>query len=175
MNPSRIRLLIYSALFAALTAVLAQISLPIGPVPISLATLAVMMCGLLLGWRYGLLAIACYLLLGVAGVPVFSGLRGGASALAGPTGGYLAGYLPYALLAGLTPWIGKGRFGGRCLMLALGTLSCYALGTAWFMLQSGNGLGASLALCVLPFLPGDAVKIALAAWLSPRLRKALRM
>lgn len=175
MNPSRIRLLVYCALFAALTAVCSQLSLPIGPVPISLGTFGVMLCGLLLGWRYGALSILCYVLLGLVGVPVFAGLRGGANVLAGATGGYIVGYLPYAALAGMPPFAGKDTFWGRCLMLALGTLVCYALGTAWFMVQSGNLLGASLSMCVLPFLPGDAAKIALAAFLAPRLRKALRI
>ena len=62
----------------------------------------------------------------------------------------------------------------RCVMLLLGTLACYVLGTGWFMYQSGRALGDSLTLCVLPFLPGDTAKIALAAFLAPRLRKALR-
>lgn len=172
---NRVRRLVYCALFAALTAVCAQLSLPIGPVPISLGTFGVMLCGLLLGWRYGALSILCYVLLGMVGVPVFAGLRGGAGVLAGATGGYIVGYLPYAALAGLPPLGGKDTFWGRCLLLTLGTLVCYALGTAWFMAQSGSSLGASLSMCVLPFLPGDAAKIALAAFLAPRLRKALRI
>ena len=173
LKNDKLRMLIYCALFAALTAVFAQLSLPIGPVPISLATFGVMMCGLLLGGRYGALSMLCYILLGLVGVPVFSGLRGGAGALVGATGGYIVGYLPYAILAGMQ-FFPRDSFGSRCVMLLLGTLACYVLGTGWFMYQSGRALGDSLTLCVLPFLPGDAAKIALAAFLAPRLRKALR-
>lgn len=169
-----VRHLVYCALFAALMAVLAQVSVPIGPVPISLATLGVMLCGLLLGWKYGLMAVAVYLLLGLAGAPVFAGLQGGAARLLGPTGGYLIGYLPYAALAG---WRGKEEkqaFLATCGKLLLGTAVCYVLGTAWFMHQSGRAIGDSLTLCVLPFLPGDGVKIAVCALLHPRLKQALK-
>ncbi len=167
------RKLMYCALLAALTAVCAWLVIPIGPVPISLSTFAVMLCGLLLGWKYGVIAVAVYILLGLAGVPVFTGFRA-AAALVGPTGGYIVGYLPYAALAGLPVPSLQNSFWGRCLLLALGTLVCYALGTAWFMYSSGRALAESLGLCVLPFLPGDAAKIALSAFLAPRLRKAIK-
>lgn len=172
MKTSRIETLVYCALFAALTAVFAQIVIPIQPVPISLATFAVMMCGLLLGWKYGALAVIVYILLGLVGVPVFAGFKNGAAALAGPTAGYIIGYIPYALLAGLAFPRFEKNFRGRCLLLAAGAVILYLLGTAWFMIQSGRGLWDSLSLCVLPFLPGDAAKIVLAALLAPRLRKA---
>ena len=169
-----VRLLVFSALFAALLAVCAWIAIPIGPVPISLATFAVMMCGLLLGWKYGLMAVAAYILLGLAGVPVFAQFRA-ASALVGPTGGYIIGYLPYVLLSGLAIPRLQRAFPGRCLLLVLGTLACYMLGTAWFIHATGRTLAESLGLCVLPFLPGDAVKILLAAFLAPRLRKTIKV
>lgn len=167
-------MLVFCALFAALTAVCAWIALPIGPVPISLATFAVMMCGLILGWKYGTIAIAVYILLGLVGVPVFANFKA-ASALMGPTGGYIVGYLPYAFLAGLAVPKLQEKFLGRCLLLLCGTVCCYTLGTAWFMHATGRGLAESMGLCVLPFLPGDAAKIALSAFLAPRLRKAIKM
>ena len=173
MKQSRTRVLCYCALFAALTGVCAQISLAVGPIPISMASLMVMLSGLLLGWQGGVISMGCYLLLGMCGVPVFSELRGGAAALIGPTGGYIIGYLPCALIAGLGFW--DSGIWPRCLRLVLATLALYALGTGWFMLQSGNSLAASMSLCVLPFLPGDAIKILLSAWLTPRLKKALKL
>ena len=169
---TRLLTLVYCALVAALLGVFSQLMIPMTPVPINLATLAVMLGALLLGKSYGTLAVLCYLLLGAAGVPVFSGLRGGVSALLGPTGGYLVGYLPYAFLAGMGA--ARKSFAQRCLFCLLGTIACYALGTALYVIQSGNTLGVSLAYCVLPFLPGDAVKLLLAAWLSPRLQKAVK-
>ena len=174
MKKMKARDLVYCALFSSLIAALAQIQVPLpGLVPISLATFGVMMAGLLLGWKYGLLAVAVYVLLGAAGVPVFAGFRGGLAALTGPTGGYIVGYLPYAALAGLPGKKWQGSFRGRCGLLALGTVSCYTLGTAWFMYATGRTLGESAGLCVLPFLPGDAAKMALASFLTPRLRKAM--
>ena len=169
------RSLVFCALFTALIAVLSQLQLPVGPVPISLATFGVMLCGLLLGWRLGALAVGAYILLGAAGVPVFAGFQGGAARLFGPTGGYIVGYLFYALLSGLNVPPLRERFWGRCLLLFLGTAACYLPGTAWFMYSTGRGLGESLTLCVIPFLPGDAAKILLAAFLAPRLRKAMRI
>ena len=172
---SNTRNIVYCALFAALIVVFAQVQIPLpGLVPISLATFAVMMAGLLLGWKYGLLAVAVYVLLGAVGVPVFAGFKGGLGALTGPTGGYIIGYLPYAALAGLQNKKLQDSFWGRLGLLALGTLACYTLGTAWFAHATGRTLGESMGLCVLPFLPGDAVKIALASFLAPRLRKAMK-
>ena len=127
MQKSGIRQLVYCALFAALIAVFAQITIPIDPVPISLATFGVMTCGLILGWKYGALAVAVYILLGAVGAPVFAGFKNGAAVLAGPTAGYILGYLPYALLAGLPIKKWQDNFWLRCALCVLGTLACYAL------------------------------------------------
>ena len=175
MKKTDTRRLVFCALFTALIAICSQVQLPVGPVPVSLATLGVMLCGLLLGWRYGVLAVGAYILLGAVGVPVFAGFQGGAGRLLGPTGGYIIGYLFYALLAGLNIPRWQERFFGRCVLLLLGTAVCYGLGTAWFVHMSGRTLGESLSLCVIPFLPGDAAKIVLASYLTPRLRKALKI
>lgn len=175
MKDQKVSMLVFTALFAALIVVFAQLQIPMpGLVPISLATFGVMMCGLLLGWRYGALAVAVYILLGAVGVPVFAGFKGGVSALLGPTGGYIIGYLPYAVLAGLPISSLQEKFWGRCLLLVLGTAVCYILGTAWFIHATGRTLAESLGLCVVPFLPGDAAKIILSALLAPRLRKAMK-
>lgn len=174
MKSSSVRPLMFCAMLAALTAVCAWVTLPIGPVPISLSTFGVMMCGMLLGWKYGGIAVAVYILLGLAGAPVFTNFQA-ASALTGPTGGYIVGYLPYAVLAGLPVGRLQERFSGRCLLLILGTLICYLMGTGWFMLSTHRTLAESMTLCVLPFLPGDAAKIALCAFLALRLRRAIKM
>ena len=171
----KIKNMVYCAMMAAILAVCAQIQIPLGAglVPISLATFAVMMSGLLLGWQYGMLAVAVYILLGAVGVPVFAGLKGGIAALTGPTGGYIVGYLPYAAMAGLAlPRLQKAYW-GRCALCLAGTALCYILGTAWFMHVTGRSLGESMSICVLPFLPGDGAKILLSSALAPRLRKAM--
>ena len=167
-----------TALMAALICVCSPLSVNVGPIPISLCTFAVYLAAAVLGSKRGTLAVAVFLLIGMIGLPVFSGFTGGFQKLAGVTGGYLIGYLPCAWITGL----GAGSperdaLGGwrLPLMAVLGTAALYALGTAWFMAQSGNGLGASLALCVLPFLPGDAVKIAAASLLAKPVRRAVKL
>lgn len=163
-----------SALLCALLCVLSQIQIPLPPVPISLSLLGVHLCGALLGSRWGTAAVGCYVALGAVGVPVFSGFAGGISVLFGPTGGFLFGYIPCAFASGeLSRRLGFSRR-VLCLSMAAGTAICYTLGTLWFALTTGSGFAASLTACVLPFIPGDLLKILLAASLSMRLQKPLR-
>lgn len=177
---TNLRYFILAALFAALTAVCSWISvpLPFTPVPINLATLAVFMAGGLLGSKYGLLAECVYVLCGGFGLPVFAGFRGGPSVLVGATGGFIVGYLVCALVVGLlvervyhTELSQTRRIIYTVLSLTAGLFCCYALGMAWFMFLTGSGLLAGLMGCVVPFLIGDGLKIALATALIDRLRK----
>lgn len=164
------------AVMAALICVAGPLTIAIGPIPLSLATFAVYSAGAVLGAKRGALAVAVYLLIGLSGVPVFSGFTGGFQKLIGVTGGYLAGYLPCAFLTGLSVKEGaRGSASKRRMaaFMALGTAALYSIGTAWFMLQTGNGLAASMGLCVIPFLPGDAVKITGATLLAAPVRRAL--
>lgn len=161
---------------AALICVAGPLSIQIGPVPISLASFAVYLAGAVLGWKKGPLAVAIYLLIGGVGLPVFAGFSGGFSRVAGVTGGYLVGYLPCALITGLgvaQPPAPKKPAWRLPVMMVLGTLALYSLGTAWFMAQTGNTLGASLGMCVIPFLPGDAAKIAAATLIAAPVRRAV--
>lgn len=163
------RYLTSAALFAALTAVLSQLAIPLpGLVPMSLATFAVLLAGALLGPKWGTVSQLVYLCIGFIGAPVFAGMRGGPGVLAGPTGGYLLGYVAAALLTGLLLTLRPARWMLPLSMLT-GTLACYAFGTAWYMLSTGNGLMGALSACVLPFLPGDALKIAAASLIAARI------
>ena len=164
-----------TAVSAALLCILGPLSIAIGPVPLSLATFGVYLAGALLGPKKGTLAVGLYLLIGIAGVPVFSGFSGGFQKLAGVTGGYLAGYLPCAFLAGLGALRQEKHFAVLPAMMAAGTAVLYLIGTLWFMAQTGNGLGSALSLCVVPFLPGDAMKIAAASLISVPVKKTLRI
>ena len=125
-------------------------------------------------WKHGLLAVAVYILVGAVGLPVFSGFTGGVQKLFGATGGYIAGYIPCALIAGLL----IDRFENKKWIypaaMVLGTVALYALGTAWFMFVTKNSLAASLAVCVVPFLPGDALKIVAASAIAYPLRRLVR-
>ena len=161
------------ALMTALICVAGPLTVAIGPVPLSLATFAVYLAGAVLGSKHGALAVALYLLIGSVGVPVFSGFSGGVQKLAGVTGGYLAGYLACAALTGLGVNDARPSAWRLSGMMVVGTAALYAVGTAWFMLQTKNPLGAALGMCVTPFLPGDAVKIAAATAVSPTIRRAV--
>ena len=175
----------YTALGAAVLAICAWISVPT-TVPFTLQTFGVFCLLSLLGGRRGTLAILVYILLGLIGVPVFSGFRGGAGVLFGTTGGYILGFL----LSGLLYRALEGTFRNRenknaatvfeLLTMAAGLLLCYAFGTLWFMaVYSKNtgaiGLGAALSWCVLPFILPDAIKLALGFLLGARLRSVLRL
>ena len=161
-----------SALMAAALCILAPLSIPIGPVPITLSVLAIMLMPYLSGMRLSVLAVL-YLALGALGLPVFSGFEGGVQKLVGPTGGFLVGYIPLALIAGL--FVDKSdRMPAQLLGLALGLFACYALGTVWLALQMRIDLSAALGAAVLPFLPLDAVKLVTAAVLGPQLKKRLK-
>ena len=170
-----VKTMIYCALFAALTAVCSQLAIPIQPVPINLALLSVYIAGGLLGGGMGAASQAVFLLMGAVGVPVFAGFRGGVQALVGPTGGYLVGYVAAAFVTGvIVKRLGTGPL-KIALACAVGMAACYALGTAWYCVQSGTPALAALSLCVFPFLPGDAVKIAAAALLVPRLKRVIKL
>lgn len=162
-----------TAAFAAGMAVLGPWSVPMGPVPLSLCTLMIYLSAWLLAPGRAVMAAAVYVLLGGAGLPVFAGFLGGMSRLAGPAGGYILGYLPLSGICALF----VGRFARKrwlCLAgMALGTVVLYALGTFWFCVQTGTGIGGALAVCVLPFVPGDLIKIGAAMLLGPALRRRL--
>ncbi len=175
----RVHPLAVCAVMTALLCVLAPFAVPVGPVPVTLATLLVYLSVELLGWKWGTAAVAAYLLLGLAGLPVFSGYQGGPGPLFGPTGGYLAGYLPMALIAGWTALAAQGRspavsFAIHMGGMALGTAALYALGTAWYCVLSGNPLPVALGFCVTPFVPFDLVKMAAAVSIGAPVRRRLR-
>ncbi len=173
-----VRDLCYVSVGAALIAVCSWLSLPF-TVPFTLQSFAVCLIAALLGWKRGVLSAAEYMLLGAAGLPVFSGFKAGIGVLLGVTGGYILGFLLTALVIGLS----AERFGLRPLPLALGMalgmLLCYACGTIWFVIvytRSSGAIGVltALNLCVFPFLLPDAVKCALAIVLALRLRPLLK-
>lgn len=163
------------ALMTALICIAAPLSIPIGPIPISLATLTVYLAGALLGPLDGVIAVALYILLGAVGLPVFSGFGAGIAKLIGVTGGYIIGYLPCAALTGAGAKFWSDRKWVYPVAMVVGTIACYVLGTAWFMVQTGTSLAASMSSCVLPFLPGDAIKIVIASVLAVILRERVKL
>ncbi len=162
-----------TALVAALLCILSPLSLPIGPVPITLATLIIYLGSYLLGSRLGTLSCLIYLVLGAVGLPVFSGYAGGVAKIVGPTGGYLIGYLPMAFLCGLIIERSGNRLLPSVLGMVLGTAVLYAIGTVWFVVMMKCELLYALTVCVVPFLLGDALKIVLAVLIGKPVRDRL--
>lgn len=169
-----IRDMVMVALMAALTCILAPLSIAIGPVPISLTNLVVYFSVILLGKRYGTLSYIVYLLIGLVGLPVFSKFQGGVAILVGPTGGYIIGFIFMAIIAGIF----VEKFDGNRFMYAvgmvLGTLVVYAFGTAWFCYIMDMGVMKALSLCVFPFVLVDLGKIILAVIIAPNMKRLIK-
>ena len=159
-----------AALMAAVTAVAAQIAIPLpfSPVPFTVQVLAVILSGFLLGVRYGALAQAIYLLIGAFGVPVFAQFKGGLGVVLGPTGGYLLSYPIAAATAGLAAYAARSAARQRALWTSLlwgcaGLAVIYAFGVTWLALVTRLPIAVALAQGVAPFVILDLIKVALAA------------
>lgn len=166
-----------------LTAVIAVLSLLTIPtpwgVPFTLQTFAVALAGYTLGARFGCLATALYILLGVCGLPVFSGMKSGPGVLAGPTGGYLWGFLFLALFCGLGMHIGTGIKGKKRMLFPillgiLGLALCHIPGIIQYRLVSGLPSFANAALLAsVPYLPKDILSVAGALLAASAVRRVL--
>jgi biotin transport system substrate-specific component len=166
----QLRWMVYASLMAALTAAGAYIAIPIGPVPIVLQNLFVMLAGLLLGRRWGLISVSVYLVAGAVGLPVFAEGTGGLGKFIGPTGGYLVGFAAAAFLIGAISEKGRGKVVVDVLAMIAGSLVIYLFGVAWLKVVTGMGLAKAVSIGMLPFLPGDAVKIVAALPIAKTLR-----
>lgn len=173
-GPAKLRSLTLSALAAAVLCVVSPWTLSIGPIPLSLCSLFLYLLPYVTGWKQSCAAAAVYVLLGCAGLPVFSAFTGGLGVLAGPTGGYILGYLLLALIFAQFLRLFPASRLGQLIGMVLGTAVLYALGTAWYCFQSGTGPAAAVLLCVVPFLPGDIFKMAFALTLGPTLHHRLK-
>jgi biotin transport system substrate-specific component len=154
--------------FSLLVALSAQIVIPVGPVPITGQTFAVLLTGALLGSRMGAAAIIIYLAEGAIGLPFFSGGRGGLAHLLGPTGGYLVAFPAAAFVTGAFAEHGwDKRFLTAAAAMAIGSVIIMLSGWAWFSLVTNTPMALSFQTTVLTFIPGDIIKILLAAALLP--------
>ena len=155
---------------AALTALAAQVSLPVpgSPVPVTGQTFAVLLTAAALGPARGMASQALYLLLGAVGLPVFAGATHGPAVIFGASGGYLVGFLVAAAIVGGGARRGADRSPLRTLLLfALASAVIYTIGTAWLCLDTGMSVSAGISAGVSPFIPGDVAKALLAAGLLP--------
>ena len=168
--------LVKIASMSALLAVCSWVTIPLpfSGVPVTLQTFAVFFAIEFIGCKRALVSYIVYLAIGAVGVPVFSGFGGGVGHLLGPTGGYLFGFVFTCIFCMIFEKRHKsGLF--HYIILAAGLLVCYICGTAWFVFQTGNGVGKSLLLCVTPYIIPDAVKIALASFVASKMKKIIKI
>lgn len=154
-------------LAAAFLCVISPIALPLGAVSASALTLVIYVISAKLGSCRGAAAVAVYIIIGLAGIPVFSGFTGGFSHLLGPTGGFIVGYIPMAAVTGLGARRGSVAVGA--VFAVLGTVLLYGVGTLWYSVYARVGVITATAVCVMPFAALDAVKLAAAMYIAKRL------
>lgn len=179
INHSKILSMVYIAMFAVIIAICSFISIPL-TVPFTMQTFAIFAAVGLLGGKRGTVSVLIYILLGALGIPVFAGFSAGVGVLFGATGGYILGFLASALVYWLVTKLFGDKFFIMIIAMVLGLIVCYAFGTAWFMVVYANstgpiGLGAALSACVIPFIIPDLIKIVLAATISNRLSKIVKL
>lgn len=171
---SKIKSIAFTGILAAVLCVLAPISFPVGAIPVSLATFAVYVIACSTDLKHSVISVVIYILIGAAGLPVFSSFTGGFQRIAGLTGGYLIGYIPCAFVIGLLVKKYENKKFIYPLSMVLGTAVCYSIGTAWYSFQTKSDFSAALLVCVVPFLVGDVIKIAAASCIGIALRKRLK-
>lgn len=158
-----------AAVFSSIIAIVSQFSVPLTPVPLNFTVAAVILCGALLGKKYGSLSVFIYILMGCVGIPVFSGFRGGVQVLAGVTGGYIIGYPIIAFSVGLA--VEKSAKPALFIFSeVIGLALCYLFGTVHYCLFANVPPSAAVSACVLPFLPADAVKILLCSAIYKKIK-----
>lgn len=168
--------MILVSLFAALTAAGAFVSIPIGLVPISLQNLFTLLSGMVLGSKLGTLSQLIYILLGVVGLPVFSGFRGGLGVLLGPTGGFLTGFAISTYVVGkLIEKIEDDRIWSYFVIGLLGIIIIYTCGVVQLMIITEIGVKEAVLLGIFPFLPGDFLKLISASFLAIRIKSVVSL
>ena len=170
---THIKNLTIRAILAASICVIAPLCIPAGAVPITAATLILFIVSACTDISFSLPAVLLYIALGAFGLPVFSGFTGGFHILAGVTGGFIIGYIPCtALISLICAKYSEKKFSFPLSMI-LGTLILYICGTAWHCIVTDSSVTASAAVCILPFIPGDIIKIAVASAISIPLKSRL--
>ncbi len=166
--------LVLTAIMAAVICIVSPFSLPFGAIPLSFSTFAVILISCISPPKHSVAAVIIYILIGAAGLPVFSGFIGGFQQIAGLTGGYIIGYIPCAFsVSFLTARFERSKL-VYPLSMAMGIAACYLCGTAWYSFQTDTKFSASLAVCVLPFIVGDIIKIAAASAIGVILKTRLK-
>lgn len=165
--------IVVMALMTAVLSVLSPLSIPIGPVPVTLATFAVCLTVTVLGGKRGTISYLVYLLLGLVGLPIFSKFEGGIGKLLGPTGGYLIGMIFLCGIGGFAVSRFAKNMVVEYLFFLLGIALCYLFGTVWLAKVLSFDFQKALSVGVLPFILPDCIKVFLALLLGRRIRAIL--
>lgn len=169
------------ALFAAIIAVCAWITVPFGSIPFTLQVLGVFLALTVLGGRNGTISVCVYILMGAIGLPVFSGFQAGFGVLAGVTGGYIVGFVFSGLVYWLiTSLVKSDRVWVRVVALLASLVVCYAFGSVWFLIAyaaktGAIGIGSVLMMCVVPYIIPDLAKLAVAMLISEAVRRRVKV
>lgn len=177
MNRQKITTIVLCALFAAITAVLSQIAIPMpSGVPVTLQTFAIALCGFYLCTARATVSTVVYVLLGAVGVPVFSGFKGGIASIVGPTGGFIIGFIAMAAISGIAfrNMPEKFRIPLRIAMGILGIAACHICGFVQYALVAGKDLLSSFLLVSAPYLIKDIASVVLAYFAALAISKALK-
>jgi biotin transport system substrate-specific component len=169
----QLRMTVYASLLASLTAAGAYLAIPIGPVPIVLQSLFIFLSGLLLGSRWGVASVGVYLLAGALGLPVFAGGVGGIGRFAGPTGGYLLGFLPAVYVIGLITEKTRKCVVFDVFAMVCGSIIIYSCGVSWLKILTGMTLAKTMVVGIYPFILGDVLKIVAAVPIAKALRPVI--
>lgn len=161
--------LIFAALFTAVICFFSQIMVPTPVLPVTLQVFGVCLCGYLLGAKFSLLSVLCYILLGAVGLPVFYGFQGGAHHLLSLTGGFIFGFLPLSFFCGISKKIKSKLM--KILLGILGVLICHFAGVLQFSLVSSNGFFESFVIASLPYLLKDIPLCILAYYIAQFINK----
>ena len=181
MNNKKIKDMSLIALFSAIIVICSLITIP-SAIPFTLQTFAIFLCLNILGAKKGIISILIYILLGVVGLPVFSGFNGGVGALLNVTGGYIIGFIFSGLTFSLVTLIFKKKPNKFINLIAsfLGLLVCYIFGTLWYVflfIKNGDSISftSAIAICVLPFIIPDVLKILLSVVLSEKIKNHIKI
>ncbi len=174
-KPAKITDIVFTALFVAVIVVCSQIIIPLGQIPVTLQMVGVFLSASVLGAKWSSVSVAIYILLGIVGLPVFSGFSSGLGYLLGPTGGYIIGFFFTALVVGfITEKLGKST---KVLVISmvLGLLVCYVVGITWFCVVMKSDFIYGVLWCVLPYIIPDVIKIVFSVFMVNRLCKAVKL
>lgn len=176
-NKHSVKDITFIGLMAALICIAGPISinLPFSPVPISLTNLAIYFAAIILGFKKGTISCIVYILIGIVGLPVFSNFSGGFSKIAGPTGGYIVGFIFMAMIVGIFSDIFNGKRYMYVIGMVLGTIVTYTIGTLYLSFQTHMTLISAIAAGVLPFIAGDIIKMVITVIFAPEIKKRVAM